>query len=139
MEQDVEERTGFVEACEFGKKEMVELLSNEYQSYIGKENMYMGFKSACSPVGEKVIPILTKNKALRSVVLQREANNITEEFRMTFIRTQFKRKGKSREYQISFDEKKVPLEVDISPLRTISEHTVQSKVSNRKKFNKFIL
>ena len=103
------------------KQEIVDLLLTEYHSYIGKENMYMGFKSACSLVGEKVIPILMKNSVLRSVVLKREVNNVTEQSGMTCIRTQFKRIGKSQEYEISFDEKKVPLEVDISPVRTVSE------------------
>ena len=112
--KDREERTGFMQACEYGKIEIVEFLLTEHHSYIDKQEMYMVFESARSQHKVKIIQLLLKNDEMRSIIKQKEAENITEdESGTTYIWKKIELRGKNRDQIISFNEKKFPIVTEV--------------------------
>ena len=112
--KDREERTGFMQACEYSHSEIVKFLLTEHHSCIDKEEMYMAFESACSQHRVKIIQLLLKNDEMRSIVKQKEAENITEDKSgMTNIWKKIELRGKNRTQIISFNEKKFPIVTEV--------------------------
>ena len=107
-------RTGFMQACEFGKTEIVELLLTTHLSFMEDEDMYMAFKSACSHSGKKVIHLLMKNDSLRPYILRKEETNLTRNQSIVSISKQFEWRNDYRKLIISFNERDYPVEPIVS-------------------------
>ena len=105
-----QKKTGFTKACEFGKYEIVELLLSRHQSSIETEDLYMGFKSACSRQGssnrKKIIKLLLSIDAVRSHIMENKDSNITTDSGRTSIRESFTWRNEVREFVITFEEGK---------------------------------
>ena len=105
-----QKKTAFVQACEFGKYEIVELLLSTHQRFIEREDLYMGFKSACSRRSssktKKIIKLLLSIDSVRSHIIENEGSNITNESGRTSIRESYTWRNEVREFVITFEEGK---------------------------------
>ena len=113
--------TGFMQACQWNKVEVVELLIG---SSIGKSDVYEGFLLACQNKREKIIAIIFQNDKFRKHILIKEedkGNVSRKQYGNTELRQQIQWLSQNQEMVISFDEYKNSLDIEIKVNSTLNE------------------
>ena len=113
--------TGFMQACQWNKVEVVELLIH---SSIGKSDVYAGFILACQNKRKKIIVTIFQNDKFRKHILKKEVENgnvIRKQDGKTELRQKIEWLNQSQEMVISFDEYKYPLNIEIKFNSTLNE------------------
>ena len=117
--------TGFMQACQWNKAEVVELLIG---SSIGKSDVYEGFILACKNKREKIIGIILQNDEFRKHILKKEddkGNVIRMQHGKTEIRQQIECLNQNQELFISFDEWKHPLDIEMKVNSILNEEETE--------------
>ena len=73
---DGRKMTGFMTACQWGRNDVVKLIS-KYQACLGNKDMYEGFKLACTHKRKNIIRLILEIDRFRSHILEKEQANIT--------------------------------------------------------------
>ena len=73
---DGRQMTGFMNACQWGRSEVVKLML-EYQTCLGNKDMYDGFKLACRHRRKKVIRLILEIDKFKLHILEKEQANVT--------------------------------------------------------------
>ena len=68
--------TGFMKACQWGRRDVVKLML-EYKACLGNKDMYDGFKLACTHKRKSVIRLIMEIDKFRSHILEKEQANVT--------------------------------------------------------------
>ena len=113
--------TGFMQACQWNKVEVVELLIG---SSIGKSDVYEGFLLACRNKRKKIISIIFQNGKFRRHILKKEVekrNVIRKQDGKTELRQKIEWLNQNQEMVICFDEYKYPLNIEIKVNSTLNE------------------
>ena len=104
--KDSHKTNGFMLACKWGKSEVVSLLVNHSvtETEMSLDDVYSGFKLACTREGYKVIPLILENKTYLSHIWEKEKENVViNEFKEETIRVSVQCNVKY-EIVVNFDE-----------------------------------
>ena len=99
--KDANGKNGFMLACQWGKSEVVKYLVNESENLkMSLDDVYSGFKLACTPTGYKVIPIILQNEEYLSYISKKEEQNVEEnEFGEKIIKVKGEETGNRQQIQ----------------------------------------
>ena len=118
--------TGFMQACQWNKVEVVELLIG---SSIGKSDVYAGFILACQNKRKKIIVTILQNDEFRKHILKKEddkRNVIRMQHGKTELRQQIEFLNQNQELVISFDERKHPLDIKLKVNAILNEEAEEN-------------
>ena len=112
--EDSHNMNGFKLACRWGKYDVVDLLLNNEETKMSLDDIYFGYKLACTKEGYKVIRHILKIEKYRAHILEKENQRVTkDEFGQTILKIPSKWMEDDFEIVITLDENTNPVSIGV--------------------------